>query len=291
MAISPTQAQMAISVGSVVFSGVLVVVTYLYYRETQEHTEEMQNQTVETKKHTEELKAARKAEFRPVLKATIGPSLGLHNHFIFKNTGKGAAHDVTARWGFTHLDEEVEWSLPLVSPGQKHEFSLPFTEELNDISTRGQIEDELDDADGVLYFDWECTDALGNDISDREELDVLETIQKRHGVEYVQKDEQREIRKELESLTSAVDSIPRAIKDSRVEIEKTESVVQNLQKMGTVQRQQLQNLTGLPDNEIASILSGLKEAGIADYDCNEDTSWFHPDASDTVIEWTGYDEN
>jgi hypothetical protein len=123
MTVSMAQAQLAASIASVVFSGVLVLVTYLYWQET--------------KNHTTEMRATRKAEFKPVLTATVEPNLGLHNRLFIENTGKGAAHDVEAVWGFEHLSVEVEWSIPLMTPGQRHEFSLPFTEELNNITTHG----------------------------------------------------------------------------------------------------------------------------------------------------------
>lgn len=274
MATSTSLPQILLSVASLVFSGVLVVVTYFYYRET--------------KKHTKEMEATREAEFKPVLKATIEPSMGLHYRFVFKNTGKGAAHDVTARWGFTHLDEDVEWSIPLVTPGQEHEFALPFSS--NRISTAGQIESELGGEEGKLHFEWECTDALGNCICNSEEINILETIRKRSGVEFLQKDEQKEIRKELENLTAAAESLPEAIENSRTELEKTAAVINALQRMGTAERQQIRNLTGLPDREVALILSRLKDAGVVDYNIDGDTLWPLSEAADTDVEWKGYHE-
>lgn len=274
MAVSTTQAQLGVSIASVIFSGVLVVVTYLYWQET--------------KNHTAEMRATRKAEFQPVLTATVEPKYALHNRFFIENTGKGAAHDVKATWGFEHLDAEVEWTIPLITPGQRHEFSLPFTEDLNSISTHAQIKSELEGSDGIIYFDWSCKDGLDNDISDRVEVDVLSTVKSRAGVEYVMKDEQREIRKELEDLTDTVEDIPETISSLRSNIHRADAVKRELEKMGSASRTQLSSLTGIPDRDIATIVSDLKNAGVVDYDESDDTFWYSPEAADTVVEWTGY---
>ena len=275
MAVSMAQAQLGVSIASVIFSGVLVLVTYLYWRETKNRTAEMQ--------------ATRKAEFQPVLTATVEPEFGLHNRFFIENTGKGAAHDVCAKWGFKHLDAEVEWSIPLMSPGQRHEFSLPFTEDLNNISTHGEVKSELEGSDGTIYFDWSCEDGLGNEISDRGEVDVLSTVRSREGVEFVRKDEQREIRKELEDLTDVVDDIPETISSLRSNTHRADAVKRELEKMGSASRNQLSCLTRIPDKDIATVVSKFKTAGVVDYDEPEDTIWYSREAADTVIEWTGYD--
>lgn len=275
MAVSMAQTQLAVSIASVIFSGVLVLVTYLYWQET--------------KNHTAEMRATRKAEFMPVLTATVEPEFGLHNRFFIENTGKGAAHDVDARWGFDHLDAEVEWSIPLLAPGQRHEFPLPFTEDMNNISTHGGVKSELEGSDGIIRFEWSCEDGLGNEISDENEVDVLSTVQSREGTEFVRKDEQRQIRKELEDLTDTVDDLPKTILSLRSDTERADAVKRELEKMGSASRTQLSGLTGIPDRDIATIVSDLKTAGVVDYSEPEDTFWYSREAADTVIEWLGYE--
>lgn len=275
MTVSMAQAQLGVSIASVILSGVLVLVTSLYWRET--------------KNHTAEMRATRKAEFKPVLTATVEPEFGLQNKLFIENTGKGAAHDVNARWGFEHLDAEVEWSIPLVTPGQRHEFSLPFTEDLNDISTHGEIKSELAGSDGIINFEWSCEDGLGNEIKDSDEVDVLSTVRSREGVEFVMKNEQREIRKELEDLTDSVDNIPESISSLQSGIPHADAVKRELENMGSASRNQLSSLTGIPDRDIATIVSAFKDAGVVDYEEPDDTRWLGSEAADTVIEWIGYD--
>lgn len=275
MAVSMAQAQLGVSIASVIFSGVLVLVTYLYWRET--------------KNHTAEMRATRKAEFQPVLTATVEPNLGLHNRLYIENTGKGAAHKVEAKWGFEHLDAEVEWSIPLMTPGQRHEFSLPFTEDLNKISTHEQVKSELEGSDGIIYFEWSCEDGLDNEVSNTSKIDVLSTVESRQGVEYVIKNEQREIRKELEDLTDTVDDIPETISSLSSNIHRADAVKRELEKMGSASREQLSSLTGIPDRDVATIVSDFKTAGVVDYDEPDETFWYNSEAADTMIEWNGYD--
>jgi len=275
MPVTTTQAQLAVSIASVLFSGVLVVVTYLYWQET--------------KNHTAEMRETRKAEFQPVLTPTVEPEYGLHNRLYIENTGKGAAHNVCAKWGFEHLDAEIEWSIPLMTPGQRHKFSLPFSEELTDVSTHEQIRSELEDTAGNIYFHWSCQDGLGNEISDSAEIDVLSTIRSRDGVEFVMKNEQKEIRKELEDLNEAVGDIPETISSLRSNLERSNAVKRELEKMGSATRTELSCLTGIPDRDLATIVSDLENAGVVDYDEPGETFWYSPDAAHTVIEWTGYD--
>lgn len=243
MEISASQAQLATSVASVVFSGVLVLVTFLYYRETKAHTEEMAE--------------SRKAEFKPVLKGTVELKLGLHNRFYIENTGKGAAHDVEAKWGFEHLGQEVDWAIPLVNPGQRHEFPLPFGEGVNSPTTHDGILSELEGTDGILYFEWTCEDGLGNEIEESETIDVVRMVEARSGGEFVMKDEQREIRKELEDVTSAIEDVSDELSEQGSGIRETEAVKKELQKMGVATQEELAMATGLSRRRIAGITFGL----------------------------------
>jgi hypothetical protein len=59
--------------------------------------------------------------------------------------------------------------------------------------------------------------------------------------------------------------------------------------MGSASRTQLSGLTGIPDRDIATIVSDLKTAGVVDYSEPEDTFWYSPEVAGTVIEWVGYE--
>jgi hypothetical protein len=117
----------------------------------------------------------------------------------------------------------------------------------------------------------------------------LSTVGSREGVEFVRKDEQRQIRKELEDLTGTMDEIPESISSLRSNIHRADAVKRELEKMGSASRKELSSLTGIPERDIATIVSGFKTAGVVDYDESDDTFRYGPDAANSVIEWTGYD--
>lgn len=254
MFLIPVQTQVFVSVASVIFSAVLVVVTYLYYRETKNHTQEMQK--------------SREAEFKPVIKPTIENWHAIHNRFAFENTGKGAAHNVTVRWGFNHLDYERKWTIPLITPGQRHHFALPFEEDRRNSTTEGQIENKSDGSDGILWFDVECTDALGNEVNpEKETINVLETIESRAG-EWIEKDELRETRKAIEDVSDAIEDIDDAIEmngfEATLRRRNQKAVLKILEENKELTLSELKDHSGLLQYDLATILTRLDRVGAID---------------------------
>lgn len=269
MTITTVQAQLLIGGASVLFSAVLVIVTYFYYTETQRHTKEMRK--------------SREAEFKPVIKGTVENWHTLHNRFAFENTGNGAAHDVTARWGFSHLDKVEEWSIPLMTPGQRHHFWLPFDGDER-ITTNNQIEAELEDTDGTLFFEVECKDALGNVVQHKEEIQVLDTVQSRAG-ELLEKDEQREIRKAIEDVSNAVGDVSSEIEMAGFEAAlrrvNQDSVKEIVEQHGTLTLSELVDHSGLSQFQLVPILHRLRRSGVVDYE--EENHLYGQDSLETEI--------
>lgn len=145
--ITPLQAQLATSIATIILSAALVIVTYLYYKETIYQT-------------------------KPVLKPTIDKVDGMLTRFAIENTGNGAAHDVVVKFGFEHLDYRVDWKMPLIAPGDRHIFHPPFDSSTH-LVYKEEIEDELGDVDGIVTFKSEYTDAFGRSETNDEKIDVL----------------------------------------------------------------------------------------------------------------------
>lgn len=173
MQITAGQAQLAFSAASVLLAGVLAWVTYLYYQETQNHTEEMQK--------------TRKSEFKPVLKPTIEWQHGLHLFFAFENIGKGAASDIKAEWGFKHLDHREKWEAPLVTSGQRFKFKLPFAD-ADTFYTQENLKDDLNENESIIEFEADYLDAFENKQHIEDEIDILRQISTRDSKEMVDED-------------------------------------------------------------------------------------------------------
>jgi hypothetical protein len=215
------------------------------------------------------MQKSREADFKPVIKPTIEEWHAIHNRFAFENTGKGAAHNVTARWGFNHLDYERKWTIPLITPGQRHHFALPFDGNRRDITTKGQIEDELEESEGMLWFDVECEDALGNEIDPAvETIDVLDTIESRAG-EWLEKNELRETRKAIEDVSDAIEDVDSAIEmdgfEATLRRRNQEAVLGILKENKNLTVSELKDRSGLPQSDLAMILTQLDRVGAIDW--------------------------
>jgi hypothetical protein len=227
MPVTLLQAQTILSGALVLFTGDLMVVTVLYWIETQNHTTEMRKSRQETQKHTAALRTAneeaqrhtaemqknREAEFRPVLKPTIEWSNGLYLFFEFENIGKGAAKDVDAEWGFKHLDHHEEWGSPLVTDGQRFTFKMPF-EDANTFYSKNGLEQELGDADGILEFEARYRDVFDNEYTVEEEVDVIAPVATRADKELVQREELSKIRRELKKTRKETKKIRKEFEDA-----------------------------------------------------------------------------
>jgi predicted transcriptional regulator len=257
------------------FTAVLAVVTWLYYKET--------------KSHTKEMKKSRESEFKPVLQSKINHLYGIHYRFSIRNVGKGSAHNVKAKWGFEGIDNEEEWEIPLIVPGQEHEFAFPFKEDKFGKSTQEQIEEALEEVSGNLYFSYECEDSLGKEFNDVQELNVLDKIKGRTAGELVQKDEQKQIRKAIEDLQDSVDGVADKIEMSGMEelirSKNVQKVIDILEQEKKISVGALSNLSGIKQKELVSILQKLKNEGIIEY--SEDLNPVMKDSREVELTYKG----
>ena len=201
MVVTTAQAQIAISLASVIVAGVLAYVTYQYY--------------VETRQHTAEMRKSRQAEFRPILKGALVYKHVSYYDFAIINTGKGAAHDVEAEWQVDEYPHTSTWSIPHIEPEKQHKFAIQVE---NDEETEGnegmlhgeqEFRDELADSEGVLHYKATCKDALGNTHEFEENIDIIGAINGRvaGAIEWQQKDELEQIRRELEDIGDAIEDV------------------------------------------------------------------------------------
>lgn len=203
------QTSTAIGWAQVALSAVLALATVVLAYATLVYTNQTKTQTAEMEK-------TRKTSIRPVLKGTVESWTNLHHRFTLKNTGNGAAHDVTTRWGFSDRDYQEEWSIPLISPGDQHNFMFPFGSDPPPFTTLDDLEEQLDE-DTTLHFEAEYSDPLGNEYQTREDIPVLKTARSGAGVEQFHKDELKRVRSELEKI--------------RKDIRKERKAVQRIQKL------------------------------------------------------------
>lgn len=185
------QAQLIIGVTSALIAATLAYVTYLYYKETKAHTNEMQRARA------------------PVVKPNIVIWNSLHARLTIENIGNGTARDVNAHWQFVHIDNEEDLQIPQLSPGESHMFLLPFEDSLKQKpSGINTIIDRLDGSDGILEVNIKYSDSFGERYDDgefeRTELNVLEILRSRRGEQLVDT-ELEKIENELGDMTKAIE--------------------------------------------------------------------------------------
>lgn len=269
MRISPEQAQLAISGASVLFAAALTVVTYLYY--------------TETKNQTDELKKTRKSEFQPVLKPTIDSWEGVLMRFAFENTGKGAAHNASIKWWFSNTDFVDEWETPLISPGERHLFHLPFDSDEPIIESE-EIESRLED-DEKLIFSAIYEDPLGNEYSTKDTVDILNIIKTHGPAKERSEDTLANIAKQLQTLNKNVSDLqePFFMTDIKEQIHSrsVKQVLDTLNKHNELTMRELKAISGLSTSAEKAV-QDLSETNIVELENEEkeEPLAFH---SDTVV--------
>lgn len=273
--VTAEQAQLAVSIASVVFSGALTLVTYFYY--------------IETRDQTEELEKTRKAEFRPILKPTID---GKHGHLIkfsFENTGNGAAHNVDAEWSFSDHEYTEQWELPLISSGERYTFFLPF-DTTNPIVNPEEIIERLDE-DEKLVFNATYEDAIGNPYStDDEEVNIISIIKAhQESKEAWEKDGTEQIAQEFSKLNRNLSKMHDPFMMTEIKelltSHKSERILEMLEDRESVTIGELEKISGL-SNSVNHVVQQFAEAGLVELEneAEEEPSAY---SSDTVVSLAG----
>lgn len=252
-------AQILLSLASVIVAAVLAYVTYQYYTETKEQTAEMRRD--------------RESRFKPVLKATLAHRLGGYYDFAMINTGKGAAHDVEAKWSVGDYPHESKWSIPHFAPGDQYRFAVQLTEDDGERGSGKKLQSyqeflsELTEGDDVLEYAATCRDALGKSHSFEEDVPLVETIRGRVSgvVEWQDKDELREIRKNIDDLEGEIKKVRKSIQldggTSLIRGQMNEIVRSAIRSRGAITVEELRNATGLKMVDLQNTLHRLREAG------------------------------
>jgi len=233
------------------------------------------------------MQATREAEFKPVLKGKIIFQPINYYYFAIVNTGKGAAHNIEAEWGVDGVGTSSTWRMPHIAPGEQHRFSLPLSDDENDrISAEGEIKSILGEYEGILHYEAECEDALGNSHSFVEDIPILDAIEGRLAAsEILQRDELEKIRRTLDDIPGAIEDVAGEIElsgfDEIIRAKQNELVLDALRKHDEVFLQELRDISGLTRTDLATVLRRLERTGMIEIE-DGDTNLFHREAEGTI---------
>ncbi|QCS41308.1 hypothetical protein [Natrinema versiforme] len=190
-----------IAVSQTLLSFALVVATVIY--------------TYYTKAQTDEMQATREMENQPILRGnvlTFAPTLMIAE---IRNTGNGAAHDVTMTISVEDIDAEpIEFTTPILSPGEDFRFPIPVNETDSMVLKMGGVKSKLEeqDSNGILTFSFECESPFGKEYSYTNDVDLYAWLENKGTL--VNYEEEVKMRKALEDIESNLEDIERTMKSN-----------------------------------------------------------------------------
>ena len=149
------------------FTVVLAIATWRYYKQTESQTNEM----VRSRELTNE----------PVMKAGMKPYHGPNFCLAFINIGGGIAQDVRATYRVEGLDElERTWGTQVHFPEDQYLIGLPIDDSSTGVSTPpDHIESKLNDEGDVLVIEWEYENSSGTEFNPIQKFSITEKIEER----------------------------------------------------------------------------------------------------------------
>lgn len=265
------------STAQILFSAVLAFATIAY--------------TFGVFRQVSEMKTDRLTRNKPLVTPTIDTKYAVNHFFAIENTGEGTAYDVEAEWWCDEGDKQT-WKIPLLSPGERRTFPLPFGGEDETITTSGQIEDVAGDA--FIEFRVRYSDSLGNRYTPEKNPDeatasigVLDTIQTREDAEeYVDESPVKAIADEMEEVTKRLKKIERSIEMEYLEGNAKQEIRDRLTELvreeDVLTFGELVDSLSLDKTVVAGMVYELRDSGQVDFD---ETDGFPFKDSDVEIEY------
>lgn len=246
-----------IGVGQLAFSVALVLVTVVY--------------TFYTAKQTKEMQASREMSNQPVVKGDIGHLGPVNLLAVVKNTGNGAAHNVSTKLYFDDVDvDPVIFKTPVLAPGEEYEFGFPLREDDDGFLTgMDQIESLIDEHEsrGILHVETTCENAFGDAYCYDDEIDVLDIKENLSQILY--DDETTKMRKAVEGIESNLgdveDNISQEYTDALAQTELYERVLEEGRTEGSVTFIALKNELGVERRMLSQLLRRMKMVGLVEY--------------------------
>lgn len=145
---------------------VLVIVTWLYYRQSKLQTREMEK--------------TRELRHEPHMKAGLKPS-GPNFEIGFVNIGGGIAHNVEAEYWIEGLEQHKrEWGTAVHFPNDIYKIGIPLDDSaVGVVGMSEEIEPKLDNGEDTFIVNWTFEDSRGEKFEETQRFQILEEIKKR----------------------------------------------------------------------------------------------------------------
>ena len=149
------------------FTIVLAVATWKYYKQSK-------SQTTEISRQTEEMAKTRELVNEPQMKAAIKPYHGQNFCLAFINIGGGIAQDVHADYWIEGIDNSKrEWGTQVHFPGDTYTIGFPIDDSEGGVTgPPEQIKSNLENQDDRLVVEWKYKNASGHEVNPTQEFSI-----------------------------------------------------------------------------------------------------------------------
>jgi len=214
----------------------------------------------------------------PYLKATIEHPNFAEYFFVITNTGNGAAHNVTAEWEIGTDGPDRSWSIPLIAPGESHQFIITKDGD-SPVTTADKLEEALEDRGFGLRFKVDCEDIFEENHHFEQEINLQRAIhgRKEMSYEWVETPPDKKIADGIDSISDHVRDISRLASDLKFDARgmlrahQKDNYLDRIEEFGDLTVVQLAGLSHKNEDVLRHELQMLAEEGLVDFDEENDT--------------------
>lgn len=258
------------------FSFALVISTIIY--------------TWYTRVQTEEMEQTRETTNRPVVSGGLDIMGPTHLVSIIRNTGNGAAHNVSSNIYFEDVDAgPIEFKMPILPTGEEYEFEIPLDDDYDGFITgMDQVEKLINenDSEGILVIESEYEGPFGEEYETRSEVNIPDLRMNMPFI--IRSSEEEKVRKALEGVESSLSDIEKKVNQEYQDEESFQFlydlVRETIKEKGKIGFEDLKYDTGIQKSKtLHNIVNRMQKAGLVDYPSDENLR-FH---ENVIIEWVG----
>jgi hypothetical protein len=276
--VSNSELQLLASAAQAIFALGLLIATGVYTYYTRLQSDATHKQIDAMGAQTTVINDQTKAMSRPYLKATIEHPNFAEYFFAIRNTGNGAAHDVTAEWDIGTDGEDRSWNIPLIAPGEKHQFIITKTEDNSIVSAAKQIEEVLSSRGYELRFEADCEDIFGESHHFEEEIDLERAIwgRKEASYEWVKKPADETVAENIQSISDDFRDVGNVASTLRRELSgilrsyQKDQCLSRIKEYGELSIEQLAHLSHKDPHLLRHELQVLADQGLVEFDEESD---------------------
>jgi len=276
--VTNTELQLLASGAQALFALGLLVATGFYTYYTRQQSEATNDQIDAMSVQTQAVTGQTKAMAMPYLKATIEHPNFAEYFFIIQNTGNGAAHDVTAEWEIGADGPDRSWNIPLIAPGESHQFIITKDGD-SPVTTADKIDEALEDRGYDLRFEADCEDIFEEEHHFEQEIDIQRAVhgRKERSYEWVETPPEEKMADSIDSISDHVRDVGRLASDLKFDARgmlrshQKDKHLERIQEFGELTVEQLARLSFKNEHVLRQELMLLAEQELVEFDEEADS--------------------